>query len=188
MLQRSRSSLYWCTLALRFSLRGPVEPRSQLRRDYTPARQCSVPHRGFALSGRALIIIVQETSNDSPVAFDAVWCIVMPSSLSSRITGCVSIIKALLTHMITGMAHWHIPSPLGNQTQSPPPPPRCIPFPHHYSMTRMGDSVFFKGPLWWHTLNLVHLLWVYELYTVKSITNPFKVAETVALLTVWKYS
>lgn len=70
----------------------------------------------------------------------------------------------------------------------PPPPPRCIPFPHHYSMTRMGDSVFFKGPLWWHTLNLVHLLWVYELYTVKSITNPFKVAETVALLTVWKYS
>lgn len=173
MLQRSRSSLYWCTLALRFSLRGPVEPRSQLRRDYTPARQCSVPHRGFALSGRALIIIVQETSNDSPVAFDAVWCIVMPSSLSSRITGCVSIIKALLTHMITGMAHWHIPSPLGNQTQSPP---------------WMGDSVFFKGPLWWHTLNLVHLLWVYELYTVKSITNPFKVAETVALLTVWKYS
>lgn len=37
-------------------------------------------------------------------------------TLSSKSTGCVFIIKALLTHMITGIAHWHMPSPPGNQT------------------------------------------------------------------------
>lgn len=54
------------------SLWGPVVPRSCVRTDYTPARHCLVPHGGFALSGRALIITVQETSNTSPIALHAV--------------------------------------------------------------------------------------------------------------------
>lgn len=70
-LQPYRSCLYFCALVLQVSL-GPVVPKSHARTDYTPARHCSVPHSGFALSGRALIIIVQETSNTSPTAFDAV--------------------------------------------------------------------------------------------------------------------
>lgn len=51
---------------------GPVGPRSHTRTDYTPVRHCSEPDSGFALSGRALIITVQETSNTSPIAFDGV--------------------------------------------------------------------------------------------------------------------
>lgn len=73
------------------SLLGPVVPRSHVRTDYTPAKHCSVPHWGFALSGRALIIIVQETSNVSPIAFDAVKCIVMPSTLWASETQGVSL-------------------------------------------------------------------------------------------------
>lgn len=89
------------------------------------------------------------------------WCSLMHShaqlSLSSRITGCVSIIKALLTHMITGMAHWHMPSPLGNQTQSPPPPYVASLSPIIIVWLEWVIQCFFKGPLWWHALSLV--LW-----------------------------
>lgn len=39
--------------SLFLSLSGPVVPRSHVRTDYTPARHCSLPHSGFALSGGA---------------------------------------------------------------------------------------------------------------------------------------
>lgn len=63
------------------SLLGPVVPRRHVRTNYTPARHCSVPHKGFALSGRVPVITVRETSNISPVASDSVWCIVMLHTL-----------------------------------------------------------------------------------------------------------
>lgn len=71
VLQSSKSSLY-CMLLFSNSLCGPVVPGSRMRTDYTPARHCSEPHSGFALSGRALIITVQKTSNTPSIAFDGV--------------------------------------------------------------------------------------------------------------------
>lgn len=67
-------------------------------------------------------------------------------SLSSACTGCVFLIKALLTHMITGMAHWHMPSPLGNQALIFFPLPLHPLFPLDYRMTGMSESVFLKIP------------------------------------------
>lgn len=70
-------------------------------------------------------------------------------SLSSRSTGCVSIIKGLLTHMITGMAHWHMPSPPGNQTLIPPHPhphPLCVFFPSIILWLELVIQCFFGDP------------------------------------------
>ncbi len=94
------------------------------------------------------------------------WCSLMHShaqhSLSSRSTGCVFIIKALLTHMITGMAHWHMPSPLGNQTLIFFSPSASV-FSLHYAMTGMGDSVFLKAPLWCCACSPAHFVWLWQL-------------------------
>ena len=106
-----------------------------------------MPHRGFALSGRTPHYYSAWDFKHSPNSF---WCSLMHShaqhSQSSRSTGCVCIIKALLTHMITGMAHWHMPSPLGNQT----------PIYLFFSSTP-STSVFFPPPLhydwnWWFSV------------------------------------
>lgn len=111
-----------------------------------------MPHRGFALSGRAPHYYCAWDFKHSPNSF---WCSLMHShaqhSGSSRSTGCVCIIKALLTHMITGMAHWHMPSPLGNQTlifflSSTPSTSAFFPPPLHYDWN-WWFSVFEGPPL-----------------------------------------
>lgn len=110
-------ALFIGALLFSSSLLGPVVPRSHVRTDYTAVRHCSVSHSGFALSGRAPHYYSAGDFKHFPNSF---WCSLMHSharhSVSSRLTGCVWIIKALLTHMITGMAHWHMPSPLSSQT------------------------------------------------------------------------
>lgn len=65
-------ALFTAMLLFSNSLCGPVVPGSRMRTDYTPARHCSEAHSGFALSGRALIITVQKTSNTPSIAFDGV--------------------------------------------------------------------------------------------------------------------
>lgn len=65
-------ALFTAMLLFSNSLCGPVVPGSRMRTDYTPARHCSEPHSGFALSGRVLIITVQKTSNTPSIAFDGV--------------------------------------------------------------------------------------------------------------------
>lgn len=109
-LQKKSLSVRSCSLCLS----GSVVPRRHVRTNYIPARHCSVPHKGFALSGRVLVITVQQTSNISPSSF---WSSLMyshaPHTLSSRNTRCASIKKAMLSHVITGMAH--ALAPLDNQ-------------------------------------------------------------------------
>lgn len=43
-------------LLFSISLKGPVVHRRHVRTDYTPARHCSVPNRGFELSGRTSLL------------------------------------------------------------------------------------------------------------------------------------
>lgn len=116
MLQPSRSSLYWCALVLQFSLGACCAKKPCEDRLHTSETLFRAP-QWFCTFWKGPHYYSAGDFKHFPNSF---WCSLMHShaqhSLSSRSTGCVFIIKALLTHMITGMAHWHMPSPLGNQT------------------------------------------------------------------------
>lgn len=147
MLHSSRSSLYWCALVLHFSLGACCAKKPCEDRLHTSETLFRAP-QWFCTFQKGPRYYSAGDFKHFPNSF---WFSLMHSharhSLSSRSTGCVSIIKGLLTHMITGMAHWHMPSPPGNQTliSPPPPPPVCV-FSLHYTMTGIGDSVFFWRP------------------------------------------
>lgn len=97
----------------------PILPRRHVRTDYTPVNDCSVWEfqTSFALSG---------TVGDFKKSPNNLWWSLM-YSYAHHLK-----IKVLLTHIITGMTGWHMPFLL------------CVShLPHLYTMTGMGDSVFW---------------------------------------------
>lgn len=116
VMQSSSSGLYLCTLIHRLS--RPACFAKKLCEDglQTSETLFSAPQWFCTFWKRPHYYSVGDFKHFA----NNVWCSLMHShaqrALSSRSAGCVSIIKALLTHMITGMAHWHMPPPLGSQT------------------------------------------------------------------------
>lgn len=97
----------------------PILPRRHVRTDYTPVSHRSVWEfqTSFALSG---------TAGDFKKSTNSLWWSLM-YSYAPHLK-----IKVLLTHIITGMTGWHMPFLL------------CVShLPHLYTMTGMGDSVFW---------------------------------------------
>lgn len=163
MLQPSRSSLYWCALVLQFSLGACCAKKPCEDRLHTSETLFSAP-QWFCTFWKSPHYYSAGDFKHFPNSF---WCSLMHShaqhSLSSRSTGCVFIIKALLTHMITGMAHWHMPSPLGNQKLIFFPPSASV-FP---SIILWLEWVI-QPPLWWCACSPAHFMWFLQLNFVKE--------------------
>lgn len=108
MLQPTRSSLYWCTVVLRFSLGACCAKKPCEDRLHTSETLFSAPQWCCTFSKGPHYYRTGDFEH-FPNSF---WCSLMHShaqhSLRSRSTGCVFIIKALLTGKCL--------LPLGNET------------------------------------------------------------------------